>query len=39
MGKMSGEGSCIWRDGTIYVGQWKNCIKEGEGKLIYADGS
>ena len=23
----------------MYSGQWKNCIKDGQGKLTYADGS
>ena len=36
---MTGEGVCQWRDGTLYKGEWKNCIKEGQGQLTYADGS
>ena len=36
---MSGDGICLWRDGTMYKGQWKNCIKDGNGILTYADGS
>jgi hypothetical protein len=39
MGRMSGYGVCQWRDGTQYKGQWKNCVKDGHGELIYADGS
>lgn len=39
MGRMMGYGVCLWRDGTQYQGMWKNCIKEGQGKLVYADNS
>ena len=38
-GKMDGEGTCQWRDGTSYTGTWKNCLKEGQGVLTYGDGS
>jgi len=39
MGRMTGFGTCQWRDGTMYTGTWKNCVKDGNGVLTYADGS
>lgn len=39
MGRMTGDGTCQWRDGTMYKGTWRNCAKEGHGTLTYADGS
>lgn len=28
-----------WADGTIYKGQFVNDLKEGEGEIIYNDGT
>jgi len=36
---MNGYGMCKWADGTQYRGQWRNCIKEGQGVLNYSDDS
>jgi hypothetical protein len=39
-GKKCGQGRLQTRDGkTIYLGEWMNDIKHGQGKEIYNDGS
>ena len=34
-----GFGDMTWKDGTRYIGQWKNDIQNGKGTLIFPDGS
>jgi len=35
---MHGFGVHLWKDGTVYVGQWRDDLKEGEGVYFYSDG-
>jgi hypothetical protein len=36
-GKPDGKGTYKWSDGTSYVGQWKDGLRDGMGKMIYKD--
>jgi hypothetical protein len=36
-GLPSGRGTYKWANGVYYEGQWKNGMREGEGKMIYPD--
>jgi hypothetical protein len=37
--KFNGYGSCTWKDGSTYVGDWEDNSKHGKGILRKADGS
>jgi hypothetical protein len=37
-GHREGKGTQIWKDGSKYVGYWKNDQANGKGRLIHADG-
>lgn len=37
-GLREGKGTQIWKDGSKYVGYWKNDQANGKGRLIHADG-
>ena len=37
-GHRDGKGTQIWKDGSKYVGYWKNDQAVGKGRLIHADG-
>jgi hypothetical protein len=39
MGQRSGVGRMVWRDGSIYTGQWRKNLAQGLGSEIYPDGS
>lgn len=36
-GKPDGKGTYTWADGSYYEGNWKNGMKEGEGKIVRGD--
>jgi hypothetical protein len=36
-GLPSGEGTYKWASGIYYTGEWKNGLREGEGKMVYPD--
>ena len=37
-GNREGRGTQVWRDGSKFVGYWKNDKANGKGRLIHADG-
>jgi len=36
--KADGYGIHVWMDGDRYEGQWKACLREGQGKDYFANG-
>jgi len=36
-GLPSGRGTYKWASGVYYEGEWKNGLREGEGKMVYPD--
>ena len=34
----NGQGEYRWKDGTVYIGQWKDDKINGQGTLTYPDG-
>jgi hypothetical protein len=37
--RVDGEGRMDYQDGSIYIGEWRNCQHHGQGQLISADGT
>lgn len=37
-GLRQGKGCQVWEDGTKYIGNWKNDMANGRGRLIHPDG-
>ena len=35
----TGDGTYVYSDGSKYVGQWKDSVKNGEGTYFYTNGS
>ena len=35
---MSGQGTYKWANGDVYVGNFENDVKHGQGNFTYADG-
>ena len=33
----AGQGTYRWASGVYYEGEWKNGMREGEGKMVYPD--
>jgi len=29
----------IWTDGSTYIGEWKNGIQHGQGKMVFCNGT
>ncbi|CAI2380059.1 unnamed protein product [Moneuplotes crassus] len=38
-GKRHGQGTCLWKSGRKYIGQWKNGKPEGQGIIYCEDGN
>ena len=36
--KRYGIGRCVWPDGSVYEGEWKNDRFEGQGRMIFKEG-
>lgn len=36
-GLPDGNGKCTYLDGTIYEGEWKKGVKDGDGVFIYSN--
>ena len=34
-----GQGQCVWPDGALYEGSWKNGWMHGKGRKIYSNGN
>eukprot|EP01035_Chromulina_nebulosa_P035950 gene35950-48362_t len=36
---MEGQGTYVWQTGEVYMGQYRNNVRHGKGRMTYADGS
>ena len=37
--KMEGQGTYVWHSGEVYMGEYRNNVRHGKGRMTYADGS